>query len=106
MTAVPLPHITLVASADRMPLSRSAVPQLLALSVNSLVVRSSEELLEKGDVVDVTLRFRELGTELEIEAEVVWTATQFGDMALRFSALDDEGRAAIQGYQRLRARHR
>lgn len=99
------PHITLIASARRSFPSPSPLPQLVALSDDSLVVRSGE-LLQQGDEVTVTIRFQELGLEVEFETEVVWTTPQLGDMALRFVSINDEGRDAIRRHQELLRRHR
>jgi hypothetical protein len=99
------PHFSLTATTKRAFPSRSTAPQLIALSNDSLVVRS-RNLLQKGAEVGVTLWFQELDRSLEIEAQVVWTVESLGDMALRFSSLDDDGRDTIREYQTLRARHR
>ncbi len=99
------PHITLTASASLAFPSPSPLPQLIALSEDSLVVRL-KGLLQRDDMVDVTINFQDLGLEVEFEAQVVWTNPQLGDMALRFLKVEDEIRDTITKYQELRRRCR
>lgn len=87
--------LSLVASVRQSHLFR--LPQLMSLSQGSLIVRSNE-LLEPGQKVQVTIHFIDSGLEVTIDGEVVWANHQLGDMALGFAAISAGGREAIAGY--------
>lgn len=73
------------------------MPQLMSLSQGSLIVRS-QELLEPGQRVKVTVHMVDSGQEVTIDGEVVWANHPLGDMALRFLDPSEEAREAIAAY--------
>lgn len=96
-------HLSLVASIKQGHGDR--LPQLMSLSQGSLIVRS-DQLLEPGQKVQVTIYFIDSGREVTIEGEVAWANHQLGDMAFGFVAVSEGGREAIAGYLLERAGHR
>jgi hypothetical protein len=97
------PHLSLVASYQPGRVTR--LPQLLSLSQGALIVRD-RELLEPGQLVQVTVHFVGSGQQVTIDGEVVWANHELGDMALRFLALSEGGREAIAEYLVERAANR
>jgi hypothetical protein len=90
------PHLRLLASNNPGAYAARA-PQLMSLSQGSLIVRS-DDLLEPGQQVQVTIHFVSSGREVTIDGEVVWANHVLGDMALGFVAVSEGGREAIAVY--------
>ena len=89
------PHLSLVACVR--PGNGTGLPQLMSLSLGSLIVRA-RELLEPGQRVTVTVHLVDSGRQITIDSEVVWANHPLGDMALRFLDLSEGGRDAIAAY--------
>ena len=73
------------------------LPQLVNISGGSLIVKT-DELLQRGQAVLVTIHFADSSQEVQIETEVVWANPRLGDMALRFVTLGEGGAELIANY--------